>query len=54
MVVDATGQFTWAFAVAGLVALTGVVGWGLMVRKVAPIDWTAAKPPRRGREALAV
>jgi MFS family permease len=52
MVVDATGQFTWAFAVAGLVALTGVVGWGLMIRKVAPIDWTAAKPP--GREALAV
>jgi MFS family permease len=53
MVVDRTGEFTWAFAVAGLVAMTGVVGWGLMIRKVAPIDWAAAKPPTTRAEAFA-
>ncbi|MDB5422588.1 MAG: major facilitator superfamily 1 [Phenylobacterium sp.] len=42
MVVDRTGEFTWAFAVAGAVSLLGVAGWGLMIRKVAPIDWKAA------------
>jgi MFS family permease len=38
-VVDRTGQFTWAFAAAGLVALAGVVCWGLVVGKVAPRSW---------------
>jgi len=43
-VVDSTGEFTWAFAVAGLVSLTGVVGWGLIIRRIAVIDWTHGKP----------
>ena len=43
-VVDSTGEFTWAFAVAGLVSLTGVVGWGLIIPRIAAIDWTAGKP----------
>jgi MFS family permease len=41
-VVDRTGEFTWAFAAAGLVALGGVVCWGLVVGKIEPLSW----PPR--------
>jgi MFS family permease len=43
-VVDKTGEFTWAFAVAGVVALGGVACWSLMVGKVAPIAWPASAP----------
>ncbi|WP_304186308.1 MFS transporter [Phenylobacterium aquaticum] len=41
-VVDRTGQFTWAFAIAAAMALLGVVGWGLVIRKVAPVSWAQA------------
>lgn len=46
VLVDRTGNFIWAFAVAGLVALTGVVSWGVIIPRVAPIDWAARTPPR--------
>ena len=39
LVVDATGNFISAFVIAGAVCVVGVVGWGFMVRKVAPLDW---------------
>ncbi len=39
-VVDRTGQFTWAFAVAGGVAMVGVFAWIVLVRRVALLDWT--------------
>jgi MFS family permease len=38
--VDVTGSFVWAFVVAGAIASMGVVAWGLMVRRVAPLDWS--------------
>jgi MFS family permease len=38
-VVDLTGGFVWAFVIGAAVSLLGVVGWGLMIRRVAPIDW---------------
>ena len=38
-VIDRTGQFMWAFVIAGAAALLGAIGWGLIVEKVAPIDW---------------
>lgn len=41
VLVDRTGNFEAAFAVAAGVTLLGVVGWGLMIRKIAPVDWTA-------------
>jgi MFS family permease len=39
-VVDRTGQFTWAFAVAGGIALVGVFAWTVLVRRVVLLDWT--------------
>jgi MFS family permease len=42
IVVDRTGSFTWAFVLAFAMALLGVIGWGFMIRNVAPLDWTKA------------
>jgi MFS family permease len=39
VVVDRTGEFFWAFIIAAGIGLTGVVGWGLVIRKVAPVQW---------------
>jgi MFS family permease len=38
-VIDRTGDFFWAFAVACAVTLLGLVGWVLMIPRVAPIAW---------------
>jgi len=38
-VVDRTGQFGLAFAIAAAVSLAGVLGWGLIIRRVEPLDW---------------
>jgi MFS family permease len=42
-VVDRTGEFFWAFAAACGFTLFGVVAWGIMIPKVAPLDWSARK-----------
>lgn len=52
-VIDQTGAFTWAFVVAGGASLLGIVGWGLIIPDIAPIDWAAAAPPRTGSGVLA-
>lgn len=39
-VVDRTGQFSAAFAIAAAVGLTGVFSWGLIIRRVRPVDWS--------------
>ena len=44
VIVDRTGGFEGAFALASAVTLLGVVGWGLMIKKIAPVQWTTAKP----------
>jgi MFS family permease len=38
-VVDRTGQFSTAFAIAAAVSLTGVISWGLIIRRVQPVAW---------------
>jgi MFS family permease len=38
-IVDRTGQFTPAFLIAGAVSLLGVLGWGVIIQKVEPVDW---------------
>jgi MFS family permease len=39
-VVFRTGSFSAAFVIAGAASIVGLVGWILMIRKVAPIDWS--------------
>lgn len=40
-IVDSTGQFVWAFAVAGVFGLTGMISWGLVIRRIEPVAWRA-------------
>ena len=40
LIVERTGSFFWAFALACAVTLFGMVAWGIMIPKVAPLDWT--------------
>jgi MFS transporter, ACS family, D-galactonate transporter len=39
LVVDRTGEFFWAFAVAAVVTLAGAVAFGTVIRRVEPIVW---------------
>lgn len=39
LVVDRTGKYYWAFVIAAAVATAGILGWGLMIRRVEPLDW---------------
>ena len=42
MLVDQTGLFDVAFALAAAVNVLGLIGWVFMLPKVAPIDWARA------------
>ena len=39
--IDLTGHFTWAFVVAAVMSLLGLVGWLAMLPKLEEIDWRA-------------
>ncbi len=39
-VVDSTGEFFWAFAIAAIVTLAGAFAFAFMIRRVEPIRWT--------------
>jgi MFS family permease len=39
LVVDKTGEFYWAFAIAAAVTLAGAFAFGLLIRRVAPLPW---------------
>ena len=41
LVVETTGKFYWAFAIAAAVTLGGAFAFGLMIRRVAPLPWAA-------------
>jgi MFS family permease len=38
--IDMTGNYALAFVLAGGMAFLGVIGWGIMIRKVAPLEWS--------------
>jgi MFS family permease len=44
IVVDRTGAFSAGFLIAALLAVVGMIAYGLIVRRIEPIDW-----PARGR-----
>jgi len=39
IVVDRTGSFSFAFLIAAVLALVGMIGYGLIVRRIEPVDW---------------
>ena len=41
IVVDRTGSFSLAFLIAATLALVGMIAYGLIVRRIEPIDWRA-------------
>jgi MFS family permease len=43
LVIDRTGEFYWAFVVAGASAVMGIVAWGVVIRKVQPVKWDGAR-----------
>jgi MFS family permease len=43
--VGASNHFTSAFLVAAVASVLGVVGWVLMIPKVAPLEWPAGSSP---------
>nr|MEA2798509.1 transporter, family, D-galactonate transporter [Phenylobacterium sp.] len=49
VVVDRTGEFTWAFAIAAGIALLGAFAWGLLIGRVEPIAWPSALDPQSHR-----
>jgi MFS family permease len=45
IVVDQTGSFSSAFLIAAVLALVGMIAYGLMIHRIEPVDW---RPPDRG------
>ncbi len=41
-IIDKTGEFVWAFLIAGAVSLIGAIGWSLMIPRIEPLKWEAA------------
>jgi MFS family permease len=44
-IVDSTGAFSWAFAVASVSAVLAMVAWGIVIRQVAPVPWPEVLTP---------
>jgi len=43
--VDRTGRFDLAFALAAMVSVVGLIGWVWILPRIAPIDWSAVRGP---------
>ena len=53
LLVDASQHFTSAFVVAAGVSLLGILGWGVLVRRVEPLPWSAPPLPQAAQVASA-
>jgi cyanate permease len=47
MLIDASGTYWTAFVLIGLVNVLGIVGWVLILPKIAPIRWADVRQPPR-------
>jgi len=45
LIIDRTGEFFWAFIAAAAMTSLGMVGWGLVIGKVAPLQWQVPDRP---------
>jgi ACS family hexuronate transporter-like MFS transporter len=48
-IIQTTGHFTNAFVVAAAVSMLGVIGWILMVPRLAELKWGQAAEPSGAR-----
>ncbi|HKF98148.1 MAG TPA: MFS transporter, partial [Steroidobacteraceae bacterium] len=48
MVVDRTGHFAFAFLIAAVMSVAGIVAFGVVVRRIEPIDWQASAAVDQG------
>jgi MFS family permease len=54
VLVDQTGRFDVAFALAGAVNILGLVGWLFLLPKIAPLTWTTSAAANRVASAPSV
>jgi MFS transporter, ACS family, D-galactonate transporter len=52
LIVDRTGHFVWAFAVAAALCIVGVLSWLLLVCPVEPVIWTRQTSANVGKVAV--
>ena len=38
-VIDRTGEYFWAFVLAGAISLIGIFAWGVIIPRVQPVRW---------------
>ena len=41
-VVDISGRYYWAFVIAAAIPVVGIVGWGVLIRRVEQISWSGS------------
>jgi hypothetical protein len=54
VLVDQTGLFDVAFALAGAVNILGLIGWLFLLPQIAPLTWTASAAAKRVAPAPSV
>jgi MFS family permease len=45
LIVERTGAFTWSFVVAAVSAVGALVAWGIVIRRVEPLQWPEETAP---------
>lgn len=38
-IVDSSGSYAWAFMSVGIITFLGVIGWGIIIPRIAPVAW---------------
>jgi sugar phosphate permease len=51
-IVGSTGSFGWAFMISAAVPLAGMIAWGIVLKRVEPLEWRAIEHRRDPSVAL--